>query len=174
MHRINPLSSSSKDDERRHSMNTMDSNIKADKHSLSGGRGHVKISALSIVFGHGEDQTTALAPTDLTLEPGTFTALIGPSGCGKSTLLNAVAGFTQPTEGATMLMPAVNGPHPSVGVIFQNFALPGPRRGNVDFALTLWTIAQGTPRKGVVCLEEGQGAMHANFPVNYQAACASV
>ena len=165
MHRINPLSSSSKDDERRHSMNTMDSNIKADKHSLSGGRGQVKISALSIVFGHGEDQTTALAPTDLTLEPGTFTALIGPSGCGKSTLLNAVAGFTKPSEGAIHVdTRRVTGPHPSVGVIFQNFALfPWfTARGNVDFALKRFGLSREERHaKALSALEEVGLADHA-------------
>ena len=35
----------------------------------------------------------ALAPTDLTLERGTFTALVGPSGCGKSTLLDIIGGL---------------------------------------------------------------------------------
>ena len=61
------------------------------------GKGWVRISGLSVVFGEGTAQTVALTPTDLELESGTFTALIGPSGCGKSTLLNAVAGFTAAT-----------------------------------------------------------------------------
>ena len=102
------------------------------------GKGWVRISGLSVVFGEGTAQTVALTPTDLELESGTFTALIGPSGCGKSTLLNAVAGFTAATEGAVQVDGRkVSGPHPSVGVIFQNFALfPWfTARGNVEFAL---------------------------------------
>jgi len=109
------------------------------------GTGQVRIGGLSVVFGSGTETTTALAPTDLTLEPGTFTALIGPSGCGKSTLLNAVAGFTPPTEGAVHVdTRRVNGPHPSVGVIFQNFALfPWfTARGNVDFALKRFGLSR--------------------------------
>ena len=51
-------------------------------------RGLVTIAGLSVVFGDAKSQTIALQPTDLSLEPGTFTAVIGPSGCGKSTLLN--------------------------------------------------------------------------------------
>lgn len=101
-------------------------------------RGYVRISAVSVVFGSEKAQTIALSPTDLELKAGTFTALIGPSGCGKSTMLNAVAGFTPLTEGAIHVdSRRVNGPDPSVGVIFQNFALfPWfTARGNVEFAL---------------------------------------
>lgn len=90
------------------------------------------------MFNRGADQTVALEPTDLTLKPGTFTALIGPSGCGKSTLLNAVAGFVKPQTGTVSVdNRLVRKPHPSVGVIFQNFALfPWfSAQGNINFAL---------------------------------------
>ena len=113
-------------------------------------KGWVRIAGLSVVFGEGETQTVALAPTDLDLEPGTFTALIGPSGCGKSTLLNAVAGFTAPTQGSVQVDGRkVSGPHPSVSVIFQNFALfPWfTARGNVEFALKRFRIAKEERRK---------------------------
>ncbi len=101
-------------------------------------RGRIDIADLSIIFGHPPNQTMALAPTDLILQPGTFTALIGPSGCGKSTLLNAVAGFVTPSSGCVRVgKRLVENPHPSVGVVFQNFALfPWfTARGNVMFAL---------------------------------------
>jgi len=114
------------------------------------GKGWVRIAGLSVVFGEGETRTIALTPTDLDLEPGTFTALIGPSGCGKSTLLNAVAGFTAPTEGSVQVDGRkVTGPHPSVGVIFQNFALfPWfTARGNVEFALKRFGLDKAERRK---------------------------
>ena len=42
----------------------------------------------------------ALRGVDLTVERGTFLALMGPSGCGKSTLLNLVAGLEEADEGS--------------------------------------------------------------------------
>ena len=113
------------------------------------GKGWVRISGLSVVFGEGTARTVALTPTDLELETGTFTALIGPSGCGKFTLLNAVAGFTAATKGAVQVDGRkVDGPHPSVGVIFQNFALfPWfTARGNVEFALKRFGLSKTARR----------------------------
>jgi NitT/TauT family transport system ATP-binding protein len=133
------------------------------------GKGWVRISGLSVVFGEGTAQTVALTPTDLELESGTFTALIGPSGCGKSTLLNAVAGFTAATEGAVQVDGRkVSGPHPSVGVIFQNFALfPWfTARGNVEFALKRLGLSKTARRETAMeALEEvGLSDHAAKFP----------
>lgn len=121
------------------------------------------------MFGEGSTKTTALEPTDLDLAPGTFTALIGPSGCGKSTLLNAVAGFTAPTEGMVQVDDrTVQGPHPSVGVIFQNFALfPWfSARGNVEFALKRFDLTKLERReRAMAALGEVGLADHAKkFP----------
>ena len=61
--------------------------------------GRVDIMGLTVDFKSKKSVTRALEKTNITLNPGTFAALIGPSGCGKSTLLNVVAGFVQPSEG---------------------------------------------------------------------------
>ena len=132
-------------------------------------RGRVSLGSTSVVFGAGDNQTVALAPTDLVLQPGTFTALIGPSGCGKSTLLNAVAGFTELTDGAIHVDGRrVDSPHPSVGVIFQSFALfPWfTARGNVEFALKRFGLQkQQRLNRAIAALEEVGLADHARkFP----------
>ncbi|MEM5475747.1 ABC transporter ATP-binding protein [Pacificibacter sp. AS14] len=60
----------------------------------------VETWAVNKVFGHGASAVQAVSDVELTLEPGTTTALVGPSGCGKSTLLRMIAGLEDPTSGA--------------------------------------------------------------------------
>jgi len=102
-------------------------------------KGHVVIANAGLEFaGRGSSAITALVPTNLVLEPGSFTALVGPSGCGKSSLLNMVAGFQRPTTGQVLVDDReIAGPVPEVGVVFQQYALfPWFSAGaNVEFAL---------------------------------------
>jgi len=71
-----------------------------------------------------QEPYTVVSGLDLTIEPGTFVALVGPSGCGKSTLLNLIAGFETADEGRaeTWGVP-VAGPGPDRVVVFQEPAL---------------------------------------------------
>ncbi len=70
---------------------------------------------------------TALQPTNMTIAPGEFFALLGPSGSGKSTLLGTIAGFVAPSGGRVLVDGAdVTGipPHRrNIGMVFQNYAL---------------------------------------------------
>ena len=79
------------------------------------------------VFKHFQmqEQTIhALSDASLTIAKGEFVCLIGASGCGKSTLLRIMAGFEQPSSGqALMWDKPIDGPDPSRGMVFQDYAL---------------------------------------------------
>lgn len=57
------------------------------------------VEGLTKSYGIGDGTVQALDGLDLTIAPGTFTAVMGPSGSGKSTFLNCVAGLDAPTSG---------------------------------------------------------------------------
>ncbi len=63
---------------------------------------------------------TAVDHVSLSVKPGEFVSVIGPSGCGKSTLFNVIGGLLDDYTGAvTVAGETVRGPHPAVGMIFQ-------------------------------------------------------
>jgi putative spermidine/putrescine transport system ATP-binding protein len=85
-------------------------------------------AALQFVgVGKNYGPVAALRPTNLTIAPGEFFALLGPSGSGKSTLLGTVAGFVAPSEGkVTIGGTDITGMPPhrrNIGMVFQNYAL---------------------------------------------------
>ena len=62
----------------------------------------VVCTAVGKTFPAAAAPLVALEPLDLTLEPGSVTALVGPSGCGKSTLLRIIAGLERPNPGGSV------------------------------------------------------------------------
>ena len=67
-----------------------------------------------------EGPLTAVDHVSLSVKPGEFLAVIGPSGCGKSTLFNIVGGLIGGFEGTvTVAGDRVRGPHPAIGMVFQ-------------------------------------------------------
>ncbi len=63
----------------------------------------LRVDGLHKTYGSGENAVAALDGVSLTLERGSFTAVMGPSGSGKSTLLSCIAGLETPTSGEIRL-----------------------------------------------------------------------
>ena len=61
--------------------------------------GNREIALKNVTFTYGKTQEAVLKGVDLTIKPGTVTALVGPSGSGKSTIAKLIAGFWDVTGG---------------------------------------------------------------------------
>ena len=71
-------------------------------------------------FETADGSMTAVDHVSLSVKQGEFMAVIGPSGCGKSTLFNVIGGLIDNYEGSvTVAGDRVMGPHPSIGMVFQ-------------------------------------------------------
>lgn len=89
---------------------------------------------------------TALDEVSLSVEDGEFLGIIGPTGCGKSTMLEIIAGLIEPTDGyAGYDGEEIRGPHPSIGIVFQEDSTFPWRTAikNVEFGLE----AQGVDKE---------------------------
>jgi putative ABC transport system ATP-binding protein len=67
----------------------------------------LELRGITRVYGRRGTEVRALDEVDLTLTPGSFTAVMGPSGSGKSTLLNVSAGLDRPTDGVVTVQGSV-------------------------------------------------------------------
>jgi NitT/TauT family transport system ATP-binding protein len=84
------------------------------------------------------EQFIALDDFTLSIDEGSFIAIVGPSGCGKSTLLDIVAGLTKSKDGEIIIDgKQVTGPALDRGFIMQGYALFPWRttRRNVEYGL---------------------------------------
>ncbi len=89
----------------------------------------------------------------LTVEDGSFCALLGPSGCGKSTLLRMIAGLEEITSGKALIgnvdvtneLPAKR----RVAMVFQNYALYPHLtvEQNICFSLSLAGVPKAKQRE---------------------------
>ncbi|GAC1415823.1 MAG: ABC transporter ATP-binding protein [Candidatus Velthaea sp.] len=105
----------------------------------------LEIQEISKTFVSGDQTVVAIERVDLRVADGEFLAVLGPSGCGKSTLLELAAGLSAPTTGRMLLDgEMLRGPHPRLGVVFQeDSTFPWLTvRDNVAFGLTMRGVPQ--------------------------------
>ena len=80
----------------------------------------LQVKGVTKHFPTPEGAVTAVDDVSLSVRQGEFLAIIGPSGCGKSTLFNIVGGLLGDYEGEVSVAgERITGPHPSVGMVFQ-------------------------------------------------------
>ncbi len=76
---------------------------------------------LSATFSNQNGKLTALQDITFSVDAQEFVCILGPSGSGKSTLLRILGGMLTPTGGAVTLGgQPLQGPHPKVGIVFQD------------------------------------------------------
>jgi NitT/TauT family transport system ATP-binding protein len=84
------------------------------------GNALLAVDHLTVRFETPEGPLTAVDDFSLTVAPEEFLGVIGPSGCGKTTVFNVVGGLLTDYQGrVTVAGETIAGPHPSIGMIFQ-------------------------------------------------------
>ena len=87
----------------------------------------VRIDIVDLAFGYPPrqgDRVQVLDGLDLTIDAGSFHAVVGPSGCGKSTLLRLIAGLESPDRGEVTMVGAPRRTHPTAMVFDSPRLLP--------------------------------------------------
>ena len=84
----------------------------------------LELREVSKRFKHRSIDLTALDRVSFSVPTGSFVSIVGPSGCGKSTLLKIILGVIPPSSGEILFDgQRVEGPQPSIGMVFQSPAL---------------------------------------------------
>jgi NitT/TauT family transport system ATP-binding protein len=104
------------------------------------------VDNVAMHFATAEGRVTAVDNISFDVAPGEFLAVIGPSGCGKSTLFNMIGGLLGGYSGRISVAgETVDGPHASIGMVFQEEST-FPWRNVIDNIAFPLEIA-GLPRR---------------------------
>ena len=100
--------------ELRDSTPSTDAKVSGSPHAL------LEIDRVCKWFHTPEGVVRAVDHVSFQVRQGEFVSIIGPSGCGKSTLFNILGGLAGKSEGSvTIGGQEITGPHPEVGMVFQ-------------------------------------------------------
>jgi len=81
----------------------------------------IGLEGVSLFYRSANAEVHALDNVSLTAADREFAALLGPSGCGKSTLLKLIAGLLPQSSGVIRVnREPIQGPTPSIGIVFQS------------------------------------------------------
>lgn len=99
------------------------------------------VENLTKTYTSKDREVVALKDIDFEAYKGEFVTVVGPSGCGKTTLLEILAGLRRATSGSVKVKgDEVTGPHPSIGIVFQEESTFPWRTvlENVEFGLEMY------------------------------------
>jgi NitT/TauT family transport system ATP-binding protein len=102
------------------------------------------------VYANDAQEVVALKDIAITVEKGEFISIVGPSGCGKTTLLEILCGLRTPTSGSVKIKgETVTGPHPAIGIVFQEESTFPWRTvlENVEFGLQMRGVPKAERRE---------------------------
>ena len=108
----------------------------------------IKLEKVSKTYGSGAAEAKAVSEVSMTVERGSWVAIMGPSGHGKSTLMQLIGGLDRPSAGRIVLdgselgtldaaeLAAVRGK--KIGFVFQFFNLMQHLTALENVEIALW------------------------------------